>query len=1485
MDTTDTSPTRKAPAPQAPPPKPRRWPRRLAIGLAIVALLLGGAIWYGGRETTLQMLAQRVANASGGKLTMTGISGSLYGKMHISHLVFRTPEQVVTADNIDLDWSPRQLVSAGIEVNSVAAASLRVETLRETPPSPMPATLAPPFPLNIEDARLGKAVFVSKGVATVIDNIRLRLHGDKQQWQLRDAAAATPWGQVAASGTIGAKRPFKLDANASLSQSQATAGARAAQIKLHAGGDLNATTVDATGQAGRALGDAHFALAPYAAIPLRELRLNGRNIDPGFFNPSLPTADLSLAVAARLDAQRNISGSVDLANDGPEGTLDQQRLPLRAMRGRLGGNLNAMQVSDVLLDFGKAGKFTGSGSVQRGAAEKGLGTASFALHTDRFDLKQVQSTLKPTKIAGDLRVSNAGDTQTFDALLADSGLRLAAHATLADNVVTVREARVSAGGGSVEVTGTAALAGDKPFKLAASASHFNPAAFGSYPDGDINLQANASGKLAPSWKVAADFAMRPSRLFGQPLSGKGKLDADVAHISGVDATVALGQNRVDLRGSFGAAGEKLLWKLEGRQLAALRSDLYGAVSANGALSGTFAAPRTTFEVDARGLGWVPAQRKAADGGLHASGDAWFASENGQRVAEARASGTLQRFNPAAFGSPLPGSINGSFSGSGRAGANWRGALDLALERSTLANAPLWGHAKLAADRQHVSNADVDLHLGPNLLAASGAFGGPRDQLAWRIDAGQLGAIGPDFAGSLRGSGTLNGTMAMPSLTASLEGQNLRLLGKHSIRTLRASASLGSGRGPNDPLVNDIQVLDFASGATRIAQARLQTTGTRAAHTLRASARSTDFDALVEVRGGWTGNSWNGTVGTLQNRGLYAFTLAAPVPLRIATPPDSGFAGLAKPEQVVLNGAVIRLATGSINVESLVKLGPRWNSRGSATGVTLKYLAQVAPTIRDSLSGDLALGAQWALDLRTAGATGGAPALDGSLHVFREGGDVIAGAEVPVVLGLRQFDARADVTGGALRMRVLVDGVRAGHADIDATAQMLQGRLGDDSPLRLTARADMGSIAWLAPLAGQPGLQLDGRLQMAVTGGGTIGTPSLNGTINGDGFAVRWPDQGVRLTDGQLRAVLAGDQLQLQRLSFQGQRGNAVADGTVRFGGGEPSMQLKLVANKLDALSRPDRTVVISGEANLVRDARRFTLDGNIHVDRALVELAPQGRPTMSDDVVVLGRGAAPPDAGKAEAAVPLMVDLTADLGDNFHLRGMGVDAYLAGSVRLRKSGDNPPRVNGSIKSASGTYAAYGQNLTIERAVMTFSGAYDNPSIDILAVRKRPEGEQLSDTNVEAGVQVRGSALSPQAKLVSTPAVSDSDKLSWLVLGHGMEGTSGSEADVLSAAAGALLGGKGGTGGFASKLSNSLGVDELGVHQSSNGASGRAGGLESTVVTVGKRISQRLYLSFEQGAATTSSAVRLRYKINPRVTLQFQTGANTALDVLYSWAFD
>ncbi|MES2015273.1 MAG: translocation/assembly module TamB domain-containing protein [Pseudomonadota bacterium] len=1430
----------------------RRWPRRLAIGVAVTGVLLGGALWFLGREQTLQQLAQRVASESGGSIVITGVRGSLYSAMHLGKIVFRSPERLMTFENVDINWSPLQYLSRGIAIKQLHVASLHVDNLKEGAPPTMPASLAAPFALQLDDARINKLTWSKAGVNTVVADVRFDLHGDKLKWTLRGASAITPWGLAKAEGSIAARTPFKLDATASLVQGPT-------QLALRASGDLAHTELAATGQSGKANGDARATLAPFDPVPLRALAVNGQHIDPNALNPALPGADLTLTIAARIDAERKIKGSVNIENRGAPGTIDHQLLPLRALRADLAGTLSALRINGALIDFGGAGKFTGSGTVQEEADD-----ASFVLHTDHLDLRQLHSRLKSTKIAGDIRLANKGKTQTVSATLVEAGLRLDADASLADMLLKVHKASISAGASSMRLVANISLAGTHEFKANASAVKFNPASFGDYPAADINADINLNGFLSPAWKLGASFALRPSRLFDQPLSGSGKFNADATRISNVDAALALGANTADLRGGFGAAGDKLVWRVDARQPGAVRKDLKGTVTASGVVSGTMEAPRTTFEADAKGLGLT-----LNTSALHASGEAWL----DQRMVQFAAKGNAQGFNPAAFGASIAGSINGAFDAGGRLGPDWRATLNLALQPSTLGNAPLSGYAKLAADAHHVSNADVDLHLGPNVANAKGSFGASADVLEWRIDAPQLNALGPNFSGVLRGAGSIAGSVDMPSMKATLEGQNLKFAGQQ-LKMLRASASLGTGRGAADPLVSDIEIAGYARGDTRIDAARLQSSGTRGAHTLRFAARNDSFDANGEVAGGWNGGAWAGTVAALQNKGTYAFTLQSPVPLRIAGAPESGVMGLLQPRELSLRDAAIKLPNGTLSVAALDKAGPHWTSTGAAAGVPLHYLVQFSPAMRDSLRGDLTIGGQWSLDMQGPAAPGGVPSLTGMLHLFREKGDLIAGADVPVVLGLRVLDLRADIAGGALRTQLEIDGSRAGHATVDATAQLVGGLVSTASALKLVANADMNSIAWLAPFAGQPGLELDGALKLALTGAGTIGEPTLNGTVSGDNLALRWTDQGIKLRNGTLRAQLAGDQLLLQKLSFDGAQGRASADGAVRFAGGEATMQLKLVAEKLEILSRPDRTLVLSGESTLVRDNKRFQLDGKFKAERALIELAPQDRPTLSDDVIVLGRTKAGTIAKPAAPAMPLSYNLEVDLGDAFRLRGMGINAELAGTMRIHSSARGP-RANGGIEVTSGTYRAYGQNLEIERGVLTFSGPYDNPALNIRAVRRRPDGDQLSETNVEAGVEVRGTALSPVAKLVSTPNVPDSEKLSWLVLGHGMDALAGNESGVLTAAAGALLGGKG--GGLQSRIASTLGLDEVGLSQ--------AKGLESTVVTVGKRLSSRAYLSFEQGATSATSLVKLRYKLNAKFTLQFQTGTNTALDVLYTWAFD
>ncbi|NRR33486.1 translocation/assembly module TamB domain-containing protein, partial [Oxalobacteraceae bacterium] len=866
---------------------------------------------------------------------------------------------------------------------------------------------------------------------------------------------------------------------------------------------------------------------------------------------------------------------------------------------------------------------------------------------------------------------------------------------------------------------------------------------------------------------------------------------------------------------------------------------------------------------------VPAWRVRRGGG-RAGGHRGGGGAGRPRAPEFKLTGTLHKLDPAAFG-PYPlGSINADLDAQGRLASDWRAALNLKLQASTLQNAPLSGVADFSAAPKRIAKANIDLRLGPNSLHTEGGFGGGSDRLDWKLDAPQLASLGPRFSGVLRASGNLTGGGEHPALTMSIDGSALRLMDQHQIKSLRGSASIGAGAGADEALVSDIDISDYSSPALKLNRLRLQTSGSHAAHVLQLSAVNADFDAALRVKGGWSSDSWSGNIDTLQNKGRFALTLQAPAALRVTAPEGSGVAGLLRPQQIALGAAVLRLPAGSISIASLDKNGAQWRSKGKAAGVPVNYLAQLSEAWRDNVRSDMTIGADWALGVQAGSiAAGHPPAVEGGLHVFREQGDItVTGAETPLPLGLRQLDLRADVAGERLRLQLALDGSRAGQARIDAGVKLVEGRIADSSALTLSGTANMASLAWLAPLAGQPGMEIDGALTLAINGSGSIGAPQLNGDINGSRLVLNWADQGIKLRNGQLQAKLAGDQLQLQKLTFDGAEGRASADGWIRFANAEATMQLKLSADRLEVLSRPDRILVLSGSSTLVRDARRFQLDGKFRADRANIELAAQDTPTLSDDVVVLGRGKAP---AKADKSLPLNIDLEADLGDNFKLKGKGLDAQLAGAVRIRVFDRRPPRVNGSIRVDSGTYAAYGQKLAIERGLINFTGAYDNPGLNILAVRKRPEGEALSESNVEAGVEVRGTALAPVAKLVSTPTVSDSDKLAWLVLGHGIDNTAGNDMALLSTAAGALFGGGQG------KLASSLGVDELGVSQ--------AKGLESTVVTVGKRLSSKAYLSFEQGAGSATSLVKLRYKLNPRITLQFQTGTNNALDVLYTWAFD
>jgi translocation and assembly module TamB len=74
----------------------------------------------------------------------------------------------------------------------------------------------------------------------------------------------------------------------------------------------------------------------------------------------------------------------------------------------------------------------------------------------------------------------------------------------------------------------------------------------------------------------------------------------------------------------------------------------------------------------------------------------------------------------------------------------------------------------------------------------------------------------------------------------------------------------------------------------------------------------------------------------------------------------------------------------------------------------------------------------------------------------------------------------------------------------------------------------------------------------------------------------------------------------------------------------------------------------------------------------------------------------------------------------------------------------------------------------------------------------------------------------------------------------------------------------------------LGLDALSVKR------GESGGFSDAVVSLGKQVSERFYVGYQQSLDATGMGWELIYKIAKRFTVRVQTGEATAVDLVWTW---
>ncbi|MDS4014514.1 MAG: translocation/assembly module TamB domain-containing protein [Candidatus Accumulibacter sp.] len=997
-----------------------------------------------------------------------------------------------------------------------------------------------------------------------------------------------------------------------------------------------------------------------------------------------------------------------------------------------------------------------------------------------------------------------------------------------------------------------------------------------------------------------------------------RLSGGELSLSALDAELVGGGR---LQGSGRWHADELALSLGAARLDAVA--LHGALRRTqlaGALHATLALHRQTLALDLHDARFAVAARIVADPaavrveGLRlSSGKAELRADgrlalHGERGFVAR--GSLRDFDPSRFAHLPAARLNATFAAEGRGAAPLALKLAFALRDSRLAGQTLAGNGILELAGQRLSQVAIELSAAGNRLAASGAFGAPGDRLNVVVAAPKLDPLG--IGGDLNGRLLLGGTLAAPTLSGEFQALRLALPAIGELRGLQAQATLGEGA--QGVFAGQVRLAGYAraGGEGVLSGLSLEVEGLRSAHRLHAQAalagarelRLQLAGALGEQVGGlvWSGTLDHLTVASLVEPTTPFLRLVAPLPWR--------FAG----GGLVLGVGELAGAGGwSARLESLRLTSAGWQSAGSVRGLPLaRTLAEFSPGLAATFAspaGDgapLRLGGEW--DLGQPGSRGGTRLPAGRVRLARESGDLVVGA---LPLGLQE--ARLDLGSSdarrfaELRLRGARLGELTAQISAAASARALLDRL---APWRGELRLNAPDLAWLGPLLGH-GWQVGGRLAGDARLGGTPAQPSLVGELRGEELALRALDQGMRLERGRLQARLAGGEapgdwrLQLDQLSFEselqampralqvatemspgeltGKPGRFSASGELRLG--QADAVLKLRAERLGVWQRPDQWLLVSGNAELALAAGTLAVVGQLAVDAAYWQLAGLSRPRLSDDVLVRQGGAQAPSSGAPRL---LSVDLQTDLGRHFHFRGAGVESRLAGAVRLRAQGGEPLRASGSIRTRDGRFDAYGQKLEIERGIVSFQGLIDNPGLNIRAVR--------ANLPVEAGVEVSGTARRPIVRLISDPPVPDAEKLSWLVLGHAPDQEGGQDSALLFAAGQAILGGQ--DGGPVKALQRSLGIDDFGISTGTLDGSGRrlssriasssgfgsASTATGQIVSVGKRLSANLLLSYEQALNATGSIVKLTANLGRNLSVVGRAGSDNALDIFWTYRF-
>jgi len=738
-----------------------------------------------------------------------------------------------------------------------------------------------------------------------------------------------------------------------------------------------------------------------------------------------------------------------------------------------------------------------------------------------------------------------------------------------------------------------------------------------------------------------------------------------------------------------------------------------------------------------------------------------------------------------------------------------------------------------------------LAAGPNRLQAKGQLG-IINQLQLDINAGDLSHLGTSLGGALTGAISADGNWPAPNIRGQLRGERLRYQNS-SMAHLNANFAVPQLGIDNSRIAIELQQLVIEQQAA--IDATLTTTGKREQQrsilTVRQQQNRLNLDCTTK------------STAPYQDWQLSCAALQAEIHLQRYTGAWRNNSALRGSWQTAaqrfeLAPFCLTADDAALCLDSALRIDKQQVQAFSAHGreLPLKWLN---PWLPDTLKLDNDARANLQADLKSATPL----QLNAALKIAhtqwswplaekRQHAEI---NDINLTLQLdersAQFDASAHSPSiGAVAARLMVRDPR--------NTRGLDGRIE-------LQHIELAGLAWLVD-----GLDnISGQINGAILIGGNAAAPQLHGQVLLQNGTATWAALGAPFRNLHMNLDFDNNSAKIGGWFALGQGGGDI-DGEISWAGTGQNWRarLGLIAGGISAAPLPQSNVVLSPHIDLDATPDELHVKGYVDIASAeifLKELPPETI-DVSQDAHIVGQHA-------PEDNAQLWADIGINLGEQFHFKGLGADVNLTGRLRLQQQPRDVLHLTGEVRVPKGRYRAYGQRLSVRRGSFIFYGPWDNPDLNLEAVRDMPPG--VTDV---VGLRVIGSLKTPAAILFSEPSLPDSDIAYYLLTGRKPSSNSG--ANQFSASGALLSLGLSGSEDRASTLAEKFGIKDLqlGTTQGANGSEAELSG----------QLARDLYVRYGRGLGQSSNTVTFQYQLTPQLMIETISGIENVLDLLYSF---